>query len=94
MIVTGGLVLDGDQHEVHLCEAEPGEKRRAGEAGQQGTGSQHTKDGCWAGRMLGGHLPLGGGRASPTETFSEHLDTGGEDPPWSNSQAGGQRGQP
>ena len=28
--VAGGLVLDGDQHEVHLCEAEPGEKTRRG----------------------------------------------------------------
>ena len=66
--VAGGLVLDGDQQEVHLCEAEPGEKTRRGEVRQESEHRLPAMGGrvlCWALR-LEGHRPLGRGRASQT----------------------------
>ena len=66
--VAGGLVLNGDQHEVHLCEAEPGEKTRKGEVRQQSRAPAHSDGGPGAvlGSAPGGHHPLGRGRASQT----------------------------
>ena len=84
--VAGGLVLDGDQHEVHLCEAEPGEKTRKGEVRQQSRAPAHSDGGPGAvlGSAPGGHHPLGRGRASQSDNPAGSLA-------WRRESCGGKK---